>query len=57
MIVNGVIISKDKSKYQIGKGLKELVKKASGLTNTKGSGLTNVKNTDLNKKTIFYYNI
>ena len=42
MIVNGVIISKDKNKYQIGEGLK-LVKKASGLTSTKGSGLSNVK--------------
>ena len=43
MIVNGVIISKDKNKYQIGKGLK-LVKKAPGLTNVKkGSGLSNVK--------------
>ena len=43
MIVNGVIVSKDKNKYQIGKGLK-LIKKASGLTSTKGSGLENVKN-------------
>ena len=43
MIVNGVIISKDKNKYQIGEGLK-LVKEVSGLTNTKGSGLKNVKN-------------
>ena len=42
MIVNGVIASKDKSKYLIGEGLK-LVKKASGLLNTKGSGLKNVK--------------
>ena len=42
MIVNGVIISKDKNKYQIGMGLK-LVKKASGLTSTKGSGLKKVK--------------
>ena len=42
MIVNGVIVSKDKNKYQIGEGLK-LVKKASGLTSTKGSGLSNVK--------------
>ena len=41
MIVNGVIVSKDKNKYQIGEGLK-LVKKASGLTNTKGLGLTNI---------------
>ena len=39
MIVNGVIISKDKNRYQIGEGLK-LVKKASGLTNTKGSVLS-----------------
>ena len=44
MIVNEVIISKDKNKYQIGEGIK-LVKKASGLTNTKGSGLSNVKKT------------
>ena len=42
MIVNGVIISKDKNKYQIGMGLK-LIKKASGLTGTKGSALSNVK--------------
>ena len=42
MIVNGVIVSRDKNKYQIGMGLK-FVKKASGLTNTKGSGLSNVK--------------
>ena len=42
MIMNGVIISKDKSKYEIGMGLK-LVKKASGLTNVKASGLSNVK--------------
>ena len=42
MIVNGVIVSKDKNKYQTGEGLK-LVKKASGLTSTKGSGLSNVK--------------
>ena len=42
MIVNGVIVSKDRNKYQIGEGLK-LVKKASGLTNTKGSGLKNAK--------------
>ena len=42
MIVNGVIVSKDKNKYQIGEGLK-LVKKASGLTNTKGSSFSNVK--------------
>ena len=42
MIVNGVIISKDKNKYQVGLGLK-LVKKALLLTSTKGSGLSNVK--------------
>ena len=43
MIVNGVIVSKDKNKYQIGEGLK-LIKKASGLTSAKGSsGLSNVK--------------
>ena len=42
MIVNGVIISKDKNKYQIGVGFK-LVKNASGLTSTKGSALSNVK--------------
>ena len=38
MIVNGVIVSKDKNKYQIGEGLK-LVKKGSELT----CGLSNVK--------------
>ena len=43
MIVNGVIVSKDKSKYQIGEGLK-LVKKANGLSNVKkANGLSNVK--------------
>ena len=42
MIVNGVTVSKDKNKYQIGMGLK-LVKKASGLTSKKASGLKNVK--------------
>ena len=42
MIVNGVIVSKDKNKYQIGEGLK-LVKKAFGLEGIKGSGLSNVK--------------
>ena len=42
MIVNGVIISKDKNKYQIGMGIK-LIEKASGLTNTKESALSNVK--------------
>ena len=41
MIVNGVIISKDKNKYQIGEGLKLV--KANGLANTKGSGLSNAK--------------
>ena len=45
MIVNGVIISKDKNKFQIGEGLK-LVKKGSGLTGTKGSALSNVKKSD-----------
>ena len=45
MIVNGVIVLKDINKFQIGEGLK-LVKKGSGLTNTKGSGLSNVKNMD-----------
>ena len=38
MIVNGVIVSKNKNKVKIGMGLK-LVKQASGLTSTKGSGL------------------
>ena len=42
MIVNGVIISKDKNKFKIGMGLK-LVKRASGLEGIKGSGLSNVK--------------
>ena len=42
MIVNVVIVSKDKNKYQIGLDLK-LVKKGFGLTSTKGSGLSNVK--------------
>ena len=42
MIVNGVIVSKDKNKYQIGEGLK-LIKKGSGLTSAKGSGLSNIK--------------
>ena len=62
MIVNGVIISKDKNKFQIGMGLK-LIEKASGLTSTKGSSLSNVKQ-GLNriknftmKKIIFLYNI
>ena len=44
MIVNGVIVLKDKNKYMIGEGLK-LVKKGSGLTSTKGSGISNVKKT------------
>ena len=43
MIVNGIIVSKDKNKYQIGEGLKS-VKKASGLKIVKASGLKNVKN-------------
>ena len=43
MIVNGVIVSKDENKFHVGMGLK-LVKKASGLTSTKGSGLKNAKN-------------
>ena len=42
MIFNGVIISKDKNKYQIGEGLK-LVIKASGLEGIKGRGLSNVQ--------------
>ena len=42
MIVNGVIVSKDKNKFQIGMGLK-LIKKGFGLTSTKGSALSNVK--------------
>ena len=42
MIFNGVIVSKDKNKHQIGEGFK-LVKKASGLKSIKGSGLKNVK--------------
>ena len=42
MIMNGVIISKDKNKFQMGEGVK-LIKKASGLTSTKGSGLSNFK--------------
>ena len=46
MIVNGVIVSKDKNKYVIGDGLK-LVKKGSGLTSTKGSGLTSTKGSGL----------
>ena len=36
------MILKNKNKYEIGMGLK-LIKKASGLTNTKGSRLSNVK--------------
>ena len=43
MIVNGVIVSNEKNKNMIGKGLK-IVKKASGLSNVKkGNGLLNVK--------------
>ena len=42
MIVNGVIVSKDKNKFQVGDGLKS-TKKASGLISTKGSGLSNFK--------------
>ena len=42
MIVNGVIVSKDKNKYQIGEGLK-LIKRGSGLTSTKRISLSNVK--------------
>ena len=42
MIVNGIIVSKDKNKFKIGKGVK-LFKKGSGLTSTKGSVLSNVK--------------
>ena len=42
MIVNGVIASKDKNKFQIGMGLK-LVINVSGLEGVKGSGLSNVK--------------
>ena len=63
MIVNGVIVLKDKNKYMIGEGLK-LVKKGSGLTSTKGSGYIKckknkrirIKNFTI-KKIIFYYNI
>ena len=42
MIVNGVIISKDKNKFQVREGIK-LIKKASGLEGIKGSSLSNVK--------------
>ena len=61
MIVNGVIVSKDKNKYQIGEGLK-LIKKGSGLTNTNESGLSNVKKYGsglkiCDEKIIFYYSI
>ena len=55
MIVNGVIVSKDKNKYQIGEGLK-LIKKASGLTSTKGSGLSNVKKYGSGLKILEYKN-
>ena len=37
MIANGVIVSKDRNKFQIGMGLK-LIKKASGLSNVKKYG-------------------
>ena len=43
MIANGVIVSKDKNKFQIGMSLK-LIKNASRLTSTKVSALSNVKN-------------
>ena len=42
MIINGVIVSKDQNKFQLGEGLK-LIKKDSGLEGVKGSGLSNVK--------------
>ena len=43
MIFNGLIVSNEKNKYMIGKGLK-IVKKASGLSDVKkGNGLSNVK--------------
>ena len=43
MIVNGIIISKDKNKSIIGEGLK-IIKKASGLSNVKkANGLKSVK--------------
>ena len=51
MIVNGVLISKDKNKFVIGEGLKVIkrgdgvlnVKKANGLKAVKGSGSKNLK--------------
>ena len=43
MIVNGVIISKDKNKSIIGEGLK-IIEKGNGLSNVKkGNGLSNIK--------------
>ena len=43
MIVNGVIVSKDKNKFQIGEGLK-IIKRANGLSNVKkANGLSNIK--------------
>ena len=47
MIVNGVIILKDKNKSIIGEGLK-IVRKASGLSNVKrANGLKSVKGSGL----------
>ena len=51
MIVNGVLISKDKNKFVIGEGLKVIkrgdgvsnVKKANGLKSVKDQGLKNFK--------------
>ena len=45
MIVNGVLISKDKNKFVIGEGIK-IIKKANGLSN-KASGLKSVKGAGL----------
>ena len=43
MIVNGVIVLRDKNKVFIGEGLK-IIKKGNGLSNVKkGNGLSNVK--------------
>ena len=42
MIVNGVIISKDKNRYQIGEGPK-LVKRSSGLTKCKSFWINKCK--------------
>ena len=43
MIVNGVIVLKDKNKFQVGEGLK-IIKKGNGLSNVKkGNGLSNIK--------------